>query len=84
VRWDGDSRQKSFSTEKEATEFQAKLTLGIADELAGESFGAAAERWIARRNAAIWKADVVPSRPVSALLSVLRRGQAPRATGQDL
>jgi hypothetical protein len=31
----------------------------------------------------IWKADVVPSRPPSALLSVLRRGQAPRATGQD-
>jgi hypothetical protein len=31
----------------------------------------------------IWKADVVPARPVSALPSVLRRGQAPRATGQD-
>ena len=31
----------------------------------------------------VWKADVVPSRPVSALLSVLRRGKAPRATDQD-
>ena len=28
-------------------------------------------------------ADVVPSRPVSALLSVFRCGRAPRATGQD-
>jgi hypothetical protein len=27
--------------------------------------------------------SVVPSRPVGALLGVLRRGQAPRATGQD-
>ena len=35
------------------------------------------------RRVSIWKADVVPSRPVSALLNVLRRGQAPRATGQD-
>ena len=31
----------------------------------------------------VWEADVVPSWPVCALLGVLRRGQAPRATGQD-